>query len=159
MYIALCIFLKFWQVCKLNPRYHKIRKKQKETERNRKIRKETKRNNKEPKEPKKATTTTTTTQISVFRSSSRSHATHAIGELKNTTTWLKYKDFGCVGETWRNANMRNGFSSFCLLHIAPFSIFHAICEAQISPQYVTNWLFLEHRCFNTISGCKINMFH
>ena len=38
------------------------------------------------KEPRRLTKsfrmTTTTTQISVFRSSSRSHATHAIGELK-----------------------------------------------------------------------------
>ena len=57
---------------KIRQKIHKIRKKQKETERN----------NKEPKEPKKATTTTTTTRIWVFRSSSRSHAMHAIGELK-----------------------------------------------------------------------------
>ena len=55
---------------KIRQKIHKIRKKQKETERN----------NKEPKEPKKATTTT---RIWVFRSSSRSLAMHAIGELKN----------------------------------------------------------------------------
>ena len=63
---------------KIRQKIHKIRKKQKETERN----------NKEPKEPKKATTTTTTTRIWVFRSSSRSHAMHAIGELKNYVSKL-----------------------------------------------------------------------
>ena len=62
---------------KIRQKIHKIRKKQKETERN----------NKEPKEPKKATTTTT--RIWVFRSSSRSHAMHAIGELKKYILFIQ----------------------------------------------------------------------